>query len=100
MHHFDGAAGETEGHGPEGGLAAPVDDLIEGCAEVGENVSSCDHNRETGRAEEGLLSLSFLRDRGSTYSAYCMTPFLGSWLVRGKSLGSTLVEPAPAWAGT
>lgn len=35
-----------------------------------------------------------------TYSAYCITPFLGSWLVSGKSLGSTLVEPAPAWGWT
>lgn len=32
VHHFDGAAGEAEGHGPEGGLTAPVDDLIKGCA--------------------------------------------------------------------
>lgn len=30
VHHFDGAAGEAEGHGPKGGLAAPVDDLVEG----------------------------------------------------------------------
>lgn len=35
-----------------------------------------------------------------TYSAYCITPFLGSWLVSGKSLGNTLVEPAPAWGWT
>ena len=34
MHHFDGAAGEAEGHGPEGGLAGPVGDLIEGCSRV------------------------------------------------------------------
>ena len=30
VHHFDGAAGEAEGHGPEGGLAGPVGDLVEG----------------------------------------------------------------------
>lgn len=32
VHHFDGAAGEAKGHGPEGGLACPVGDLVEGCA--------------------------------------------------------------------
>jgi len=32
VHHFDGAAGEAEGHGPEGGLTAPVGDLVEGGA--------------------------------------------------------------------
>jgi len=31
MHHFDGAAGEAEGHGPEGALTGPIGDLIEGC---------------------------------------------------------------------
>lgn len=34
VHHLDGAAGEAKGHGPEGGLAAPVDDLVEGCANL------------------------------------------------------------------
>lgn len=29
MHHLDGAAGEPEGHGPEGALAGPVGDLVE-----------------------------------------------------------------------
>lgn len=28
MHHLDGAAGEAEGHGPEGALAGPVGDLV------------------------------------------------------------------------
>jgi len=32
VHHFDGAAGEAEGHGPEGALAGPVGDLVEGCS--------------------------------------------------------------------
>ena len=31
MHHFDGAAGQSEGHGPQGGLARPVGYLIQGC---------------------------------------------------------------------
>lgn len=31
VHHFDGAAGEAKGHGPEGGLAGPVGDDVEGC---------------------------------------------------------------------
>jgi hypothetical protein len=30
MHHFDSTAGKTEGHGPQGGLAGPVGDNIEG----------------------------------------------------------------------
>ena len=34
VHHFDGAAGETEGHGPEGGLTGPVGNAIEGGAAV------------------------------------------------------------------
>lgn len=29
VHHFDGAAGETESHGPEGGLTGPVGDDVE-----------------------------------------------------------------------
>ena len=32
MHHFDGAAGEAEGHGPEGALPGPVSDLVKGCS--------------------------------------------------------------------
>jgi len=32
VHHFDGAAGEAEGHGPEGALARPVGYAVEGCA--------------------------------------------------------------------
>ena len=28
VHHLDGAAGKTEGHGPEGALTRPVGDLI------------------------------------------------------------------------
>ena len=38
VHHFDGAAGEAEGHGPEGALAGPVGDLIH-CCSVGDRVS-------------------------------------------------------------
>lgn len=34
MHHFDGAAGEAKGHGPERALAGPVGDLIECCSVV------------------------------------------------------------------
>lgn len=32
MHHLDGAAGQTKGHGPEGRLPAPVGDDVEGGA--------------------------------------------------------------------
>ena len=31
VHHFNSAAGEAEGHGPEGTLAGPIGDLIKGC---------------------------------------------------------------------
>ena len=30
VHHFYGAAGETEGHRPEGALAGPIGNLVEG----------------------------------------------------------------------
>jgi len=30
VHHLDGAAGKTEGHGPERGLSGPVGYLVEG----------------------------------------------------------------------
>jgi hypothetical protein len=33
MHHFDGTAGQTEGHGPKGGLTSPVGDSIK-CGSV------------------------------------------------------------------
>lgn len=29
MHHFHGAACETEGHGPEGTLAGPIDEIVD-----------------------------------------------------------------------
>jgi hypothetical protein len=32
MHHFDRAAGEAEGHGPEGALTGPVSYLVESCS--------------------------------------------------------------------
>ena len=32
VHHLHGAAGQAEGHGPQGRLPAPVDNLVEGCA--------------------------------------------------------------------
>lgn len=33
VHHFNGAAGESKGHGPEGALAGPIGDLIGRCPE-------------------------------------------------------------------
>jgi hypothetical protein len=61
VHHFYGAAGEAEGHGPEGALASPVGDLIEGGAVV----------------EEMSIGFKVGKVRVS-YSAYCMTPCLPS----------------------
>lgn len=71
MHHFNGAAGETEGHGPEGALACPVGDLVEGCAVT---LSVCYFPLDPSFASS------------LTYSAYCMTPCLPSWLGNGTSL--------------
>jgi len=34
MHHFDGTAGEAEGHGPQRRLTGPVGNLIKGCSRV------------------------------------------------------------------
>jgi hypothetical protein len=32
VHHFDGAAGQSEGHGPEGALTGPIGYLVECCS--------------------------------------------------------------------
>ena len=29
MHHFDGATGEAEGHGPEGAFACPIYEVVD-----------------------------------------------------------------------
>ena len=42
VHHLDGAAGKTEGHGPERALAGPVGDLVEGGPTHG--ISPCRHS--------------------------------------------------------
>lgn len=70
MHHLDGAAGETEGHGPERALARPVCDLIKSSAGL--------HVRTN-------LRLPRCTNCSKTYSAYCMTPCLPSWLGNGTS---------------
>lgn len=41
IHHFDGAAGETKGHGPHGPLATPVDNLVERRKDILGSVSRC-----------------------------------------------------------
>jgi hypothetical protein len=43
MHHFDGAAGQSEGHRPEGTLTGPVGYLIECCSGVGSQLPSSPH---------------------------------------------------------
>ena len=60
MHHFDGAAGEAEGHGPEGALTGPVGYLVE-----------C----RSGYGVRGFLGWE---GEEGTYNAYCITPFLPS----------------------
>lgn len=34
MHHLDSTAGESKGHGPEGALARPIRNLIEGSQSI------------------------------------------------------------------
>ena len=70
VHHLNSAAGETEGHGPERALARPVCDLVKGGA--------VSHVRA-----RTFLPKSFQYSK--TYSAYCMTPCLPSWLGNGTS---------------
>ena len=75
MHHLDGAACETESHGPEGSLASPVCHLI-----------------KRGSVAPGQFILSpctlpfFFFSFESTYSAYCIAPCFPSWLGRSTSL--------------
>jgi hypothetical protein len=86
MHHFDGAAGESKCHGPEGSLTCPVGDLVEGCsvrlslAHVPEKLRHTPQsipiyppNAESQTLDE------------ETYNAYCITPFFPSWLGNGTS---------------
>ena len=80
MHHFDGTAGETEGHGPKGTLARPVGDLIEGGA-VGLSVIHVHIHfcpRPTSKSPDS-------NPGDLTYSAYCIAPFFPSWLGSGTS---------------
>lgn len=70
VHHFDGAAGETEGHGPKRALTCPVCDLVK---------SSAGHHVRTN------IFLPMCSNCSKTYSAYCMTPCLPSWLGNGTS---------------
>lgn len=70
VHHLNSAAGKTEGHGPERALARPVCDLVESGAEP--QVSCC-------------VLFPICTQSSQTYSAYCMTPCLPSWLGNGTS---------------
>lgn len=76
MHHLDGTASKTEGHGPQRTLASPVGDLIES----GPNpyISYLAHCA-TSNPYFNAHSIAM------TYSAYCMAPFFPSWLGRGTS---------------
>lgn len=65
MHHLDGAARETESHGPERSLTGPVGDLVQG-GPVYMSISS------------SLNHIAILNGSGFTYSAYCITPCLPS----------------------
>jgi hypothetical protein len=70
VHHLDSAAGETESHGPERALARPVCDLVKS---------------GTGLHVRFHILLPYCAQCSKTYSAYCMTPCLPSWLGNGTS---------------
>jgi hypothetical protein len=95
VHHLDGAAGQAEGHGPEGGLAGPVGHDVEGCAVSGEVlVWDCTIQSTV----EGSLGAGRERERErerEPYSAYWTRPLVGSWLASGTSLRSRLARPYP-----
>jgi hypothetical protein len=81
MHHFDGTAGESEGHGPEGALSCPVGDLIE-----------CGTVQGALAAVLPIFRRSvFIPKEKSTYRAYCIAPFLPSWLGNGTSRRSAFI---------
>jgi hypothetical protein len=72
VHHFDGAAGETEGHGPQGALTRPVGDLVE--RGTGVILAAC-----------SVPTSHYPEEVTQAYSAYCMAPFFPSWLGSGTS---------------
>ena len=76
VHHLDGAAGQAEGHGPEGGLAGPICYLVEGRSGI---------MRQLNAAVFVLLD---------THNAYCITPSFFSWLGSGTSRRGFPVTPS------
>ena len=70
VHHLNSAAGKTESHGPQRALARPVCDLVKSGAE---------------RQVSWFVFFPRRTQCSQTYSAYCMTPFLPSWLGNGTS---------------
>lgn len=96
MHHLDGAACETKGHGPKGALTRPVGYLIQCSAII--RVSSSGSPRQIRRRQDIYISR---KKRGSTYSAYCIAPFLPSWLGNGTSRRACFIGGGvPGFPGT
>ena len=58
VHHFYGAAGEAEGHGPEGALTGPIGDLVESRSRVKRLTIARDY--DTGDPQGILHSTLFL----------------------------------------
>lgn len=81
MHHLDGTAGETEGHGPKRGLTGPVGDNVE-------------------RGPTPMLAM-LVANVGPgwilSYRAYWITFFAFSSLGRGISLRGLARPPAAPW---
>lgn len=105
MHHFDGAAGKTEGHRPEGALACPIGYLIERCPGRGVSIPSPIRSATTtiSAAHPAPRVVPQKKQLGRTYNAYCMTPFFPSWLGNGTSrlgLPVTLSGGPPAFPRT
>ena len=105
VHHFDGAAGEAEGHGPEGALAGPVGDLVEGCSVSGKGWLVMGYNKVAAAEKSFARRLDGEKDvlegwrARKTYNAYCMAPSFFSWLGRGTSrLGLPVAVRGGPWA--
>lgn len=54
VHHLDGAAGETESHGPQRALASPIENLVK--------------SRPGKKSEDGYIEL----DYSGTHKTYCI----------------------------
>lgn len=84
VHHLDGAACKTEGHGPQRALTSPIGNLIKG---------GPGEYRVSGSSRR-ILDESY---REQTNKAYCIAPSFFSWLGKGTSRRA-LPDAVNCWA--